>query len=241
MTTTSPTSVPPPATPVPAPSERRLVDLLLVLLTAAAGATDAVAYLGLGGVFTANMTGNLVLFGIAGAHGVDLHFARVGVAVLAFVAGLVVAYRGTAVTGTGGWLWPRRVTAMLAVDFGAQTAFAVVWACAGARPGHLAGLGLVALSGAAMGLQTAAARRLAKAGITTTFVTGTLTSVAESLSAGSTRDVLRRCCVLAGLVAGALAGALLMRLAPVAAAVLAPVLVLVTLLAAGRRLHGRRG
>ena len=39
------------------------------MLTAAAGSTDAISYLGLGRVFTANMTGNLVLLGVAIGQG----------------------------------------------------------------------------------------------------------------------------------------------------------------------------
>lgn len=40
-------------------------DAMLVLLSLAAGCVDAVSYLGLNHVFTANMTGNTVLLGIA--------------------------------------------------------------------------------------------------------------------------------------------------------------------------------
>ncbi|WP_327579020.1 YoaK family protein [Streptomyces sp. NBC_00145] len=224
------------------PSEpgKRVVDLILMLLTAAAGATDALAYLGLGGVFTANMTGNLVLFGIAGASGADMHLARAGVAVTAFTVGLVIAYRMTAVPGLTRWLWPRRVSLSLVVALALQTTLAVIWAQTAAHPGRLVDMGLVALSGAAMGMQTAAARRLAKAGITTTFVTGTLTSVAEDLSHGSTKNVLRRCAALLSLVAGALGGAVALRVAPALAAGIAPLLVMAALLIAGLRLHGRR-
>jgi uncharacterized membrane protein YoaK (UPF0700 family) len=38
---------------------------LLLLLSCAAGAIDAISYLGLGRVFTANMTGHTVLLGLA--------------------------------------------------------------------------------------------------------------------------------------------------------------------------------
>lgn len=38
---------------------------LLLLLACAAGAIDAISYLGLGRVFTANMTGNTVLLSLA--------------------------------------------------------------------------------------------------------------------------------------------------------------------------------
>ncbi|MGW2767757.1 YoaK family protein [Streptomyces sp. NPDC001275] len=240
MTSLGPNTVtaqPPAALPRPG---RPLVALLLVLLTAASGATDALAYLGLGGVFTANMTGNLVLFGIGGAHGADLHLARAGTAVIAFTAGLVLAYRMTAVSGLSDWLWPRRVSAALAVSLALQVALLALWAASAAKPGRLADMGMVAVSAAAMGMQTAAARRLAQAGITTTFVTGTLTSVAESLSHGSTKNVLRRCATLLALVAGALAAAAALHLVPVLAAAIAPLLVLITLVVACLRLHRHR-
>ncbi|MGN6697263.1 MAG: YoaK family protein, partial [Thermomicrobiales bacterium] len=42
-----------------------LRDTLLLLLAGAAGSLDAISYLGLGHVFTANMTGNTVLLGVA--------------------------------------------------------------------------------------------------------------------------------------------------------------------------------
>src|ERR1700742_5219408 len=46
----------------------------LLALTVATGLVDAVSYLGLGHVFSANMTGNVVLlgFGIAGAGGLPV-------------------------------------------------------------------------------------------------------------------------------------------------------------------------
>jgi len=51
------------------PSQPLVVSL--AALTVVSGIVDAVSYLGLGHVFTANMTGNVVLvgFGIAGAPG----------------------------------------------------------------------------------------------------------------------------------------------------------------------------
>jgi uncharacterized membrane protein YoaK (UPF0700 family) len=215
-----------------------LADLLPLLLTIASGATDAVAYLGLGGVFTANMTGNLVLLGIAGSHGLDLHVARAAAATAAFAAGLVIAFLMTRGLPAGA-VWPRRITAALAVSLGCQLAFLAGWAAAGGRPGEVADVGLVALSALAMGVQTACARRVALGGITTTFVTGTLTSVAEDAARGSAAHLARRLGVLLALVAGALAGALALRYSPVAAALIAPALVGLTL-ALGTRLHGER-
>ena len=42
---------------------------MLLVLTLAAGSVDAISYLGLGHVFTAMMTGNTVLLGLALAQG----------------------------------------------------------------------------------------------------------------------------------------------------------------------------
>src|SRR5271163_1427615 len=50
-----------------APRETTTTIAALLLMTAATGIVDAVSYLGLGHVFTANMTGNVVLLGFAAA------------------------------------------------------------------------------------------------------------------------------------------------------------------------------
>src|ERR1700694_1000194 len=59
----------------------------LLLLTFTTGVVDAVSYLGLGHVFTANMTGNIVLlgFGIAGGTGLPVLAPLVSLA--AFLVG----------------------------------------------------------------------------------------------------------------------------------------------------------
>src|SRR4051812_8665978 len=57
-----------------ASSLRHPLPRALLVLTFTTGVVDAVSYLGLGHVFTANMTGNVVLlgFGIAGAAGLPI-------------------------------------------------------------------------------------------------------------------------------------------------------------------------
>src|SRR6266498_4060839 len=59
----------------------------LLVLTFTTGLVDAVSYLGLGRVFTANMTGNIVLlgFGIAGSAGLPVLAPLVSLG--AFLAG----------------------------------------------------------------------------------------------------------------------------------------------------------
>ena len=44
-------------------------DTMILILAWAAGSLDAIGYLGLGHVFTANMTGNAVLLGLALGQG----------------------------------------------------------------------------------------------------------------------------------------------------------------------------
>src|SRR5256886_10094031 len=74
------------------PHESRLVGALLVQ-TVTTGLIDAVSYLALGHVFTANMTGNIVFlaFAIAGAPGLSI--PRSAVSLGAFLAGAVAGGR----------------------------------------------------------------------------------------------------------------------------------------------------
>src|ERR1700757_420797 len=60
-----------------------------MVLTFTTGLVDAVSYLGLGHVFTANMTGNVVLlgFGIAGAGGLPV--LAPAISLLAFAVGAI--------------------------------------------------------------------------------------------------------------------------------------------------------
>src|SRR3954464_3570827 len=85
---------PPGARPVPqavgagaARSIRHPLARALLALTFSTGLVDAVSYLGLGRVFTANMTGNVVLlgFGIAGSGGLPVVAPLVSLA--SFLAG----------------------------------------------------------------------------------------------------------------------------------------------------------
>ena len=71
-------------------SVRHPLTRALLVLTFTTGLIDAVSYLGLGHVFTANMTGNVVLlgFGIAGSGGLPV-LAPI-ISLVAFLAGAVV-------------------------------------------------------------------------------------------------------------------------------------------------------
>jgi uncharacterized membrane protein YoaK (UPF0700 family) len=151
---------------------RAYIHLRVLALAAAAGGIDAASFLGLDQVFTANQTGNTVLLGIAIGEGDGHAIARTGVSVAAFVVGVMLGAAALRGAATG---WSRRVAAVLMLE-------AVVLALAGALWSPLGTLVLVLVVAAAMGVQSAAAQQIGVPGITTTFVTGTLTRFAAQLA-----------------------------------------------------------
>jgi uncharacterized membrane protein YoaK (UPF0700 family) len=188
----------------------RFRNALLLTLTAAAGSVDAISYLGLGRVFTANMTGNLVLLGVAIGQGQLSGSLRSVIAFAGFAVGVLIGAHVTGETEPDA-VWPRAVSGAMLGELGLLLAFLVGWEIAGNQPTTLALDLLVAISAIAMGLQTAAVRRLHVVGVTTTFVTGTLTSlVAELAAVGPSRSRWQLwAATLACMVTGAAAGAAL--------------------------------
>jgi uncharacterized membrane protein YoaK (UPF0700 family) len=159
-------------------------DALVLALTLAAGYVDAVGYLALGGVFTANMTGNTVLLGLHVSQEQSSAVLRSLLALVGFGGG---ALMGAMILER--WRaegpWPPGVTWAFAAESVMLTAFALGFALTGPRPEPTEVHGLILLSAVAMGMQSAAARRLDLPGIATTYVTGTLTSAMSGLVAGS--------------------------------------------------------
>src|ERR1700730_4742059 len=115
--------------------EHPLVRALLVL-TFTTGLVDAVSYLGLGHVFTANMTGNIVLlgFGIAGSGGLPVVAPLVSLG--AFLAGAGAGGRSAARLADTP---PRHLAGALAIEVSLSAAAAVVAAAVDVRPGALSG------------------------------------------------------------------------------------------------------
>jgi uncharacterized membrane protein YoaK (UPF0700 family) len=196
--------------------ELRRRDLLLVALTFAAGSVDAVALLRLD-VFTAVMTGNIVLLGLAVGQGSFGNALRSIIALVAYGVGVVVGARivGAVVIETH---WSPTVTRALAVEWALQLAFLIGWFITGANPDGVSAATLIAFSGVAMGIQAATARALAP-GMSTTYVTGTLTGLLSELSAlGSVSgDRLRRASIVVALALGAVAGAFALSVVPLVA------------------------
>src|ERR1700758_2065481 len=74
-------------------SVRHPLTVLLLTLTFSTGLVDAVSYLGLGKVFSANMTGNVVLLGFGIAGGYDLPIVAPIVSLLMFLVGAMLGGR----------------------------------------------------------------------------------------------------------------------------------------------------
>jgi uncharacterized membrane protein YoaK (UPF0700 family) len=177
-------------------------------LSLAAGCVDAVSFVGFRGVFTANMTGNTVLLGIAIGAKFGVVPANIGVApplvaIAAFVVGAIAAVP----IFRSGFAQLRAAAVVLAEG--------VLVAVAGAAfAGHVPGLGImscIVLVSFAMGAQSIVAERAGLPGISTTYVTGTLiTAVVRRFSAGgrhrsqAAQDVWSWVAYLAGAVAGTL-------------------------------------
>jgi uncharacterized membrane protein YoaK (UPF0700 family) len=151
-------------------------DTMLTSLSLAAGCVDAVGYLGLGQVFVANMTGNTVLLGLAIGQADERGVLHAGTALAGFVLGVAV---GAAIVERGPEhaVWTPAVTAALGLELVILVAFAAGWLLDGPEPSGVAVYLLIALSALAMGVQSAAVRRLDVADVSTTYVTGTLTSL----------------------------------------------------------------
>jgi uncharacterized membrane protein YoaK (UPF0700 family) len=206
----------------------RARDAMLALLAAAAGSIDALSYLRLGNVFTANMTGNAVLLGIAAGQQAAARVLHSVAALAGFGLGVLA---GAALCGRDqqaeAGRWPPRVTLALAVELVALLAMAACWALAGEDPAGGAEYGLVGVSALAMGVQSAAVQRFGVSGVATTYVTGTLTGLLGDLvlPGASRGSLVRRGGVLLALVAGAAAGAAVVGVAGGMAALIPVVLV----------------
>src|SRR5437667_435140 len=128
--------------------------LLLLLLTVTTGLIDAVSVLGLGRVFTANMTGNVVFLGFALARVPGFSLVRSLAALAAFLAGAVIGGRlAIRLEGSRG----RWLATVAVVE--SSLLFAAALTALGYDGEHLAPVArlysLIALTAVAMGLRNA--------------------------------------------------------------------------------------
>lgn len=189
----------------PGGGDERLVPPLL-LLTFVTGLIDAASVLGLGRIFTANMTGNVVFLGFALSGVQELSIAASVIALGAFLAG--AAWGGRLVRVDARAALPAALALVVLLLFAAT----LVAGLADARLTLPRGSVLVLLA-MPMGLQNAAVRRLGVPDMTTTVLTLTLTGIAadSSLAGGTNPRLPRRVASVVVMLLGAMAGACLLR------------------------------
>ncbi|WP_164479111.1 YoaK family protein [Nakamurella antarctica] len=201
---------------------------VLVLLAITSGAVDAIAFLGLGGIFTANMTGNLVLLGLVGRPDYQRSAIHAAAACAAFALGLYLSFRNGRPQPGKPEPGPYPLLVLVALM---QSAIWVTWMLESATPNEMTQTIILITSAISMGVQTAASRRIAgHSGITTTFVTGTLTSLIEDAANSRHHATVARIFVIGALSMGALLCSLLLAYAPMFAPAL-PVLGVVAAIA----------
>ena len=181
---------------------------LLLALTLVTGLVDATSYLKLGHVFVANMTGNVVFlgFGIAGAGGISIwaSLTALGSFLVGGVAGGRIGARWSSDRG-------RHLTAATATEFLLVAGGLAVAAFSTHHIGTGSRYAVIVLLAIAMGVQNAAARKLAVPDLTTTVLTMTLTGLAadSALAGGHGSRIGRRALSVAAMLLGALSGGLL--------------------------------
>ncbi|MGW6706465.1 YoaK family protein [Streptomyces sp. NPDC054956] len=216
--------------------------LLLLVLTAVTGLTEAVSLLALGPVFTAMQTGNVLFLAFGVAHAGPVPALAPAVSLSAFAVGAVSGARLEAFVEARGRRW--FVTGLSAEALLVLAAAAAGWGLAPrfGAPGARQLLVSAALS-LAMGMRNVTSLRVNLSGVPTTLVTRSLTSFLGGSTMGRDRAFgygtaarVRRAGSVGAMFAGGLAGALLVRtgwsvgwlLLPAAVLVLAVALVYLT-------------
>jgi uncharacterized membrane protein YoaK (UPF0700 family) len=208
------------------PATEKVIPYALLGMTVVTGLMDAVSFLSLGHVFTANMTGNIVFLAFATAHVSGLSIARSLTALLAFLVGATLGGRVMA-----------RASADSQIRFAARAfflegvfLFAASFCGIGYRgdlPEHsFQPFALIALTALAMGTRNAAIRKLAIPDLTTTVLTLTITGIGadSSLANGNNPRFARRAASLAAMFLGAALGAVVIHYSISAALWLATVI-----------------
>ena len=181
---------------------------LMLALTFSTGIIDAVGYLGLDRVFTGNMTGNVVILGMALAGADDLPIVGPVVALVLFMLGALIAGRVLRPVAAG---WSGRST-VLFTFVGVVILAAAVPLLVLDDPAEPLKLAVTGALGLAMGLQAGAARHIGVKDVTTVVVTSTLVGLAfdSKFGRGDGQQWKRRAGAVLLIGLGALVGALLL-------------------------------
>jgi uncharacterized membrane protein YoaK (UPF0700 family) len=209
--------------------------LLLIVLTVVTGLVDAVSYLKLGHVFVANMTGNVVLLGLAVGGISEFSVAVSLTAIGSFLLGALTGGRLGSSTGEHRGRFLALATYAQVSAVGA--AFVLSLASSDVS-GGITAYALVVLLAFAMGLQNATARRLGVPDLTTTVLTLTFTGLAadSNFAGGTNPNIGRRLLATAAMFIGASLGAVLILHVSVSAALAVAVALLLFNAIVGYRL-----
>lgn len=155
----------------------------ILILSWISGWLDALSYLGLGRVFTANMTGNTVLLGLSIAQGNWISALRPLIALAGF--GLGVVSSTLFVKGNHQLhqqTWTPQLTRALALEGFLLLIFALGWSLLRLVPLRIPiADALIGVSALAMGQQSATIFSMGIPGISTTYITGTITTLLANL------------------------------------------------------------
>jgi uncharacterized membrane protein YoaK (UPF0700 family) len=200
---------------------------LLLVLTFTTGLIDAISIIGLGRVFVANMTGNVVFIGfaLAGAPGYSLWGSLVALAgflVGASIGGVVIARFG-AHRG-------RLLRNALVVQLTLFVAALIISLTAHGHPTLAEQLVIITLGAIALGIQNAVVRHLGVPDMTTTVLTMTLTGIGSDLRKKDVATATRRLIAVIAMLVGAVVGAVLVLQLGISAALLAVAVVLAAVL-----------
>jgi uncharacterized membrane protein YoaK (UPF0700 family) len=185
----------------------------LLGMTAVTGLVDAVSFLSLGHVFTANMTGNIVLLAFASTGVAQVSLAGSITALLGFLAGAAVGGRIMAGANAGSQLRAASSLFALEIVFLFAAALAALGYSAVSSPHFLRLYAMIACTAIAMGMRNAAVRKLAVPDLTTTVLTLTITGIAadSSLARGTNPRLQRRIAAVVAMFAGAALGSITLR------------------------------
>src|ERR1700724_2675584 len=188
----------------------RVRDLLLNALTVSSGAVDAISFLALGKVFSAFMTGNIAFLGLRAAGATAPGAVAILTSIGGFAAGVYLSTR-IVQPSAGADIWPRTGSIALGVSLIAHATFLAIWFASNGQPSNNVAHVLLGLWGFAMGMQSAAVRRLRVDGVFTTAATATIIFLVGDLTKWSVTGAERRrlAGVLVSLFVGACAGGLL--------------------------------
>jgi len=185
----------------------------LLGMTVVTGLVDAVSFLSLGRVFTANMTGNVVILAFATARAPGLSVAYSLTALLAFLVGAIFGGRIMARAGADSQIRFAAQAFLLEDVFLFAASLCAIGYSRDLLEHSFQLFALIALTALAMGTQNAAVRKLAIPDLTTTVVTLTITGIGadSSIANGNNPRLARRVEAVVALFLGAALGAVIIR------------------------------